>query len=103
MKVSYCRIDDFQTDHAMTLDLGSVVKLDSGFDRVQELRDMLDIMIAYSAYCRASSRVIAMVQHRSIDDQQLDGALERYTDYLESIHTLSERIRSLIDLVSWRM
>ena len=85
----------------MTLDLGSVIKLDHGFDRVQELRDMLDIMIAYSAYCRASSRVISIVQHHTLDDQQLDGTLERYNDYLESIHTLSERTRSLIDLVSW--
>ena len=84
----------------MTLDLQTDMYVDLGFDRVQELRDMLDIMLSYAAHCRANLRVVESLRNADTTTSQLDTFSFQLLDYVDCISTLSDRTRSLIDLVS---
>ena len=88
----------------MTLDLKTVAAIDLGFDSVQSLRDLQDIVLSLGPFCKGGIDVIRALQHidvsgseclRELDihDTQLDG-------HVRSLGVLSERIRNLIELVS---
>ena len=84
----------------MTLDLQTDLYVDIGFDRVQELRDMLDIMLSFSANCRANLRVVESLQKTEPLTLHFDAFSSQLLDYVDCLSTSNDRIRSLIDLVS---
>ncbi len=88
----------------MTVNIKTSAAVSLNFDKVQSLRDLEDIALSLSAYCKAGSEIINALQEVPGTDFQGIWSLKQFDAHLrghtENLSVLTKRISNTIELVS---
>ena len=88
----------------MTVNIKTSAAVSLNFDKVQGLRDLKDTALSLSAYCKAGSEIIDVLQEVTVADFQGTWSLKpfdtRLRGYGENLSVLTKRIDNTIELVS---